>query len=162
MTETVPKAAKGKRIGQLLMFAGIFVAGAAAGGGGAVFAALTLRPHASAAAPPPAPAAAKVDYVEIDNAFTSNLADTGRYLQLHIAVSTRGGPAVIAAIEKHKPALVSAVLGVLGEAGEADIAGRAAKDALRGQIKRAINDTLIAKSGSGGIDEVFITSMVVQ
>lgn len=161
MTETEPKRGKAKLAGRALLLAGIFAAGAVAGGAGAVLAALELHPGA-AAPPPPEAREAKLDYVEIDNAFTSNLADTGRYLQLHIAVSTRGGPAVVAAINRHKPAVVSAVLGVLGDATETDIAGRAAKDRLRAGIKRAINDTLIAKAGSGGVDEVFITSLVVQ
>ena len=111
---------------------------------------------------PAAPVAAAVEYVELDQAFTSNLADTGRYLQVKLSVSQSGGPAITAAMERHKPAIVSAILGVLGEAGEPEVATREAKDGLRGRLKAAINETLKHNGVTGGIDEVFFTSLVVQ
>lgn len=137
--------------------------GAAAGGFGAVIAAGSLgfggggAKHAEAA-----PAASAVEYVELDQPFTSNLADTGRYLQVKLSVAQSGGAGVTAAIARHKPALVSAVLSVLGDAGEADVATRAAKDRLRVRLKAAINETLKHKGVAGGVDEVFFTSLVVQ
>jgi flagellar basal body-associated protein FliL len=142
-----------------------FVAGAAAGGFGAVIGAgkLGLGGEAGHATDKAAVAAkAPVEYVEIDNAFTSNLVDTGRYLQVRLSVSTTGGGDVVAAIGKHKPALISAILSVLGELAEIDVADRPAKDKLRGKLKAAINDSLRAKGEAIGIDEVFFTSMVVQ
>lgn len=173
MSDTaLPTPASGKRakVGRMLMLVAMFAAGIAAGGGGAVIAlsqlgSLTALAGASAKhePEPAAPAApAKIDYVELDNAFTSNLVDTGRYLQLRIAVSTHGGPAVTAAIEQHKLAIISAVLAVLGEAGEADVGDRAAKDRLRANVRTAINDVLRRKAGTTGVDEVFFTSLVVQ
>ncbi|MGL4541768.1 MAG: flagellar basal body-associated FliL family protein [Polymorphobacter sp.] len=167
------KAASGKRqgLGRLLMLIAMFAAGIAAGGGGAVIAlsqlgtlsALVGSATAAKPAAEPSPAApVKLDYVELDNAFTSNLVDTGRYLQVRIAVSTRGGPGVVAAITEHRLAIVSAILAVLGEAGEADVADRAAKDRLRASVRTAINDVLRRKAGTAGIDEVYFTSLVVQ
>ena len=152
-------------LGKVLLLVAAFGAGAAAGGAGAVIALARFGGLPAATAPhdkPAAAAAAKVDYVEIDNAFTSNLADTGRYLQLRLSVSTAGGPTVVAAVAQHKPAIISAVLSVLGEATEADVADRVAKDRLRSQIRSAINDVLRRKTGTAGIDEVFFTSLVVQ
>jgi flagellar basal body-associated protein FliL len=158
--------------GKAVLGLALFVAGVAAGGGGAVIAVSQLggqiaglpkiggRNAAPAAAP--GPAQSKLDYVEIDNSFTSNLVDTGRYLQLRIAVSTSGGPAVTSALAAHKLAIISAVLAVLGEAGEPDVADRAAKDRLRANIRTAINDVLRKNTGAGGVDEVFFTSLVVQ
>lgn len=139
--------------------------GAAAGGFGAVIAAGALglggggSSHAPAA---PAPVVSAVEYVEIDQAFTSNLADTGRYLQVRLSLSHRGGPPIAAAIARHKPALVSAVLGVLGEATEADVATREAKDRLRTRLRQVINDTLKQNGTAGSVDDVFFTSLVVQ
>lgn len=137
--------------------------GAAAGGFGAVIAAGSLGlgggAHAEA---PAAPVHAPVEYIEIDQAFTSNLSDTGRYLQVRLSLSQSGGPPVTAAITQHKPALVSAVLGVLGEAGEADVATREAKDRLRERLKAIINETLKQNGAPGAIDDVFFTSLVVQ
>ena len=138
--------------------------GAAAGGFGAVIAAgsLGLGGGGGHAEAPVAPAAMPVEYIEIDQAFTSNRADTGRYLQLRLSLSHEGGPALAEAVTRHKPALVSAVLGVLGEAGEADVATREAKDRLRERLKAVINETLKSNGAVGRIDEVFFTSLVVQ
>lgn len=158
-TRTVKAA---KPLGGLLLIIAAFV-GAAAGGGSAVVGMMTLRsspgdPKATVSALPASPIA----YVELDNAFTSNLADTGRYLQLRIAVSTTGGLPVTAALTQHKLAIVSAVLAVLGEVGEADVADRTSKTKLRAAVRLAINDVLKRKAQISGIDEVFFTSLVVQ
>lgn len=167
-----PKKSSGKlkSLGKIMMTLLVFISGVAAGGGGAVIALTQLGGLGGVAKLVPSPAheapaelvKAKLAYVEIDNAFTSNLIDTGRYLQLHIAVSTSGGPEVTAAITEHKPAIVSAVLAVLGEAGENDVGDREAKNRLRASLRTAINDILKSKAGTTGVDEVFFTSLVVQ
>ena len=161
--ETVTKPPKPKRGGGVLIVLAATL-GAAAGGFGAVVAAgaLGLGGGGSHAHEAPAPVASTVEYIEIDQAFTSNLADTGRYLQVRLSLSHRGGPAIAAAITRHKPALVSAVLGVLGEATEADVATREAKDRLRVRLRQVINDTLKQNGAPGSIDDVFFTSLVVQ
>lgn len=139
-----------------------FVAGAGAAGFGAVMAVTQLGLGGGGGHAEPRLAVAPVQYVEIDNAFTSNLVDTGRYLQVRISVSTKNGESVVAAIEQHKPALISTVLSVLGELSEIDVADRQAKDKLRSRLKTAINQALAAKGVAGGVDEVFFTSLVVQ
>ncbi|MGI4880047.1 MAG: flagellar basal body-associated FliL family protein [Janthinobacterium lividum] len=166
MAETIPKPAKTRKgLGSIVIVAFAFL-GAAVGSGGALVGVATLKPGLllgrAPAIAPVAQAATPIEYVELDNAFTSNLADTGRYLQLRIAVSNTGGPPVAAALVQHKPAIVSAVLAVLGEVGEADVADRAAKAKLRATIRTAINDVLSHNAHVGGVDEVFFTSLVVQ
>jgi flagellar FliL protein len=162
-TAKPPKAKGGGGKTVLIVLAATL--GAAAGGFGAVIAAGALglggggSSHVREA---PAPVASAVEYVEIDQAFTSNLADTGRYLQVRLSLSHRGGAPIAAAITRHKPALVSAVLGVLGEAAEADVATREAKDRLRNRLRHVINDTLKQNGVAGSIDDVFFTSLVVQ
>jgi flagellar FliL protein len=166
-----PNKAK-RSIAGLLVPVLAFVAGAGAGGAGAVLAVLQLggqlglpapagshAPAVATAAPPPA---GPLEYVEIDNAFTSNLADTGRYLQVKLSLSTFGGADAVAAIEKHRPAIISAVLAALGEAREPDLANVEAKDALRERLKGVINAALKAKGEPGLVEEVFFTSLVVQ
>lgn len=162
-SEAVPK--KPGMIGKLLPVLTLVI-GAVAGGAGAAIGLAAAGMiggggggHGEAAA---APHGEPVQYVEVDNAFTSNLTDTGRYLQLRLSVSTTGGEEVAASIEKHKPALVSAVLAVLGELGEADVADRPAKDKLRARIKDAVNEVLKGKGEGASIDDVFFTSLVVQ
>ncbi|QYE34428.1 flagellar basal body-associated FliL family protein [Polymorphobacter sp. PAMC 29334] len=166
MADTIPKQAKSRKgLGSIVMVAFAFL-GAAVGSGSALVGVAALRPGLllgrAAAAPPVLQAATPIEYIEIDNAFTSNLADTGRYLQLRIAVSNTGGPQVTAALAQHKLAIVSAVLAVLGEVGEADVADRAAKTKLRSTIRTAINDVLSRNAHVGGVDEVFFTTLVVQ
>ena len=154
-----------RRGGGVLLIAAAFIAGVTAGGAGAGVAMTTFgllpaagKDHGKAKSPEPA----KLDYVEIDNAFTSNLTDTGRYLQLRIAVSTTGGAPVVTALATHKLAIVSSVLGVLGDLAEDDIADRRAKSKLKVQLREAIDGVLRQKAGGGAIDEVFLTSLVVQ
>ncbi len=145
-----------------------FVAGAGAGGAGAGIAVLKFAPAAGgdhgkaehAEAPPPP--AGPLEYVEIENAFTSNLADSGRYLQVKLSVSTFGGPDAVAAIGKHKPAIVSSVLAALGEARDADIESAKAKEQLAERLKDVVNKTLKSKGEPGTVEEVFFTSLVVQ
>jgi len=162
MTDTDPKA-KRPRAGaaKLLLVFAAFCGGAAAGGMGAVMAFASMPGdkggHAEAKAE-----RAKLEYVEIDNAFTTNLTDTGRFLQLRIAVSTTGGPATLAALTQHKLAVVSAVLGVLGDLAEADVSGAVAKAKLRQRLRQAIDTVLRQKANVAGVDEVFLTSLVVQ
>lgn len=164
MSDTPDPPAAKKKMGGVILALLAFVGGAAAGGGGAAMAVLAmgLGDHGGAASHTPEATLHPVEYIEIDNAFTSNLVDTGRYLQLRIAVSTTGGEPAKAALATHKPAIVSAVLAVLGEMGEADVADRKAKDKLRAAIKAAINGVLQAKAQIAGVDDVFFTSLVVQ
>lgn len=141
------------------------VLGAAAGGAGAAIAVLKFAPAGGGgghAAPAAAVPAGPLEYVAIDNAFTSNLADSGRYLQVKIALSTYGGAEAVAAVDKHKPAIVSAVLAALGEVREPDIESARAKDALRARLKDVVNATLKSRGEPGGVDEIFFTSLVVQ
>ena len=167
-TDAKPAKPRGGGLAKLLLIVLAFSAGATAGGFGAVIATGALGigagnakggGHAEATA---VSVAGPVEYVELEQPFTSNLADTGRYLQVKLSVSQSGGSGVTAAINQHKPAIVSAVLGVLGEAGEADVATREAKDRLRLRLKTVINDTLAKSGGAGSVSEVFFTSLVVQ
>lgn len=147
------------------------VLGAGAGGAGAAIALIKFAPallggggadHGPAAAPHDPVPEGPLEYVEVDNAFTSNLADSGRYLQIKISLSTFGGTEAVESIEKHKPALISAVLAALGEVREPDLESAHAKDELRERLKGVINSALKSKGEPGGVEEVFFTSLVVQ
>jgi flagellar FliL protein len=111
---------------------------------------------------PPEPKVAPLEYVEIDNSFTANLKDTGRFIQVRIAVSTHGGAPVVEAVGRHKVAIVSVVLGVLAETGEAELAAPGGRDQLTRRMRLAINDVLQRKSGIAGVDDVFLVSFVLQ
>lgn len=167
---TPPKPPKPRSglIKTVLLAIGFVLAAGAAGLGAAVgilkFGGKMLPAPAAHGAAEEAPAkpALPVEYVEIDTPFTTNLVDTGRYLQLRISVSTLAGKPVVDAIALHKPALVSAILAVLGDLGEADVANRETKDTLRQKLRDVINQTLRDRGVPGTIDEVFFVSLVIQ
>ena len=166
--EIVPPPPKKKSgIGKtLLLVIGFIIAAGAAGLGAAIgvlkFGGPLLGAATTHAPEAPAKPAQPVEYVEIDSPFTPNLVDTGRYLQLRLSVSTLSGKDVVDAIALHKPAIVSAVLAVLGDLGENDLATSETKDALRLKLKDVINKTLAARGVTGTIDEVFFVSLVIQ
>lgn len=161
MAETAADApAKKGLLARLLLPVLLLLGGAAAGAAGA----LLVPPLLPGAGPakPPAPKVAPLEYVEIDNSFTANLKDTGRFLQVRIAISTQGGATVVEAVERHKVAIIAAVLGVLAETGEADIMAPGGREALTRKMRIAVNDVLQRKSGIAGVDEVFLVSFVLQ
>lgn len=165
------KPAKVKKPGglgkTLVLVLGFVLAAGAAGLGAAVgmvkFGGGLLGAGGAAShAAPAAPAVGPVEYAEIGSPFTSNLVDTGRYLQVKVSVGTTAGKPVVEAMKTHEPAVISAVLAVLGEAGEADVASREAKAALSGRVRDAINVVMRQRGVVGEVSEVFFTSLVVQ
>jgi flagellar basal body-associated protein FliL len=162
MSDTIAEAPPPKKglLARLVLPLLMLVGGAAAGAAGAVLVP-TLLPK-EGPENPPAPKIAPLEYVEIDNSFTANLHDSGRFLQVRIAVSTQGGATVVEAVDRHKVAIIAAVLGVLSETGEADIAAPGGREALTRKMRIAVNDVLQRKSGIAGVDEVFLVSFVLQ
>lgn len=148
----------------LLLIAGGAVAGIAAAMFVPPYLPASLLPGGASdvALPEKPPVVAPLQYIEIDNVFTANLRDSGRYVQLRIAVSTHGGPPVVEAVERHKVAIVAAVLSVLADATEAGVDAPGGRDELARAMRRAINDLLQRKSGLAGVDDVFLTSFIVQ
>lgn len=138
----------------------LLAAGVGAGAAGAVLAPSFLPQ--SGEKKPPAPKVAPLEYVEIDNSFTANLKDTGRFVQVRIAVSTQGGQPVVEAVKRHHVAIVSTLLAVLAETGEAELSVPGGREALTRRMRIAINDVLQRKSGIAGVDDVFLTSFVLQ
>lgn len=134
--------------------------GVGAGAGGALLVPPLLGE--ATAEKPPKPQAAPLQYVEIKNDFTVNLKDTGRFAQVKIAVSTQGGQPIVDAIERHQVAIVAAVLDVLADTPEEMLASADGRRRLAASMRNAINDVLRRKAGVAGVDDVFLTSFVMQ
>ena len=165
MADAPPAAAAPKKkglIGRLLLPLAILVVGAAAGVAGGVLAPHFLGAAAPAGTKAPVPEVAPLEYVEIDNSFTANLKDSGRFIQVRIAVSTQGGKPVVEAVGRHRVALIAAVLGILSDTNEAEVEAPGGRDALARRMRIAINDVLQRKSGITGVEDVFLTSFVLQ
>jgi flagellar FliL protein len=157
----VAAPAKKGLLGRLVLPLLLLVGGGAAGAAGAIFIP-TLLPHQAGPKKPEPPVVAPLEYVEIENSFTANLKDSGRFVQVKIAISTQGGPPVVEAVERHRVAIVAAVLGILSDTREVDLEAPGGREALTRRMRIAINDVLQRKSGIAGVDDVFLTSFVLQ
>ena len=69
---------------------------------------------------------------------------------------------VIKNVEAHQTALKAGVLGVLSDFSEADVMGRAGRDAVADAIKEMINGKLKELEGFGGVEAVHLTGFVMQ
>lgn len=167
-----PPAKKPGLLKQLLLPLLLLVLGLGLGAGGMLFAPRLLpdlfpstagEGEGEGAAPKPRKVKhAPLSYIELDNSFTANLKGSGRYIQIKIAMSTHGGDPVAKAVEQHKVAIVAATLAVLADTTSEDLEAPGGRDRLATRIRMAINDVLMRKSGAAGIDDVFLTSFVVQ
>lgn len=104
----------------------------------------------------------KVTYFPIEEPFTANLrGDTG-FAQMSLAVSTYFDDKVTAALTEHTIAIRSAVLMTISENDAMALESLEGKERLKQQIRDVINKTLTEKTGFGGIEDVYFTSLVVQ
>ena len=111
---------------------------------------------------PADPSAYQATYFQIPMPFTSNMADSDAFAQISIAVSTYYDNRVIQAVQTHEMAVRSAILMMLAQEDEADLATPEGKERLQGKILKKINETLKAKTGYGGVDNVYFTNFVIQ
>lgn len=172
-SETPAPKKKGK-IGALLvpLVGGLVLLGAGAGGGYYVATSGLIGGHEKAKKEHKAEEPEQVDedgdghfdttYFEMKKEFTSNLSDANRYIQVGLGIGTTYGAKVTDAVEKNEPAIRSAVLGVLAEQSVDGVATVTGKEALQKRLRGVINKTLEAKTGFGGVSQVYFTSFVVQ
>lgn len=111
---------------------------------------------------PADPAAYQVTYFQIPMPFTSNMADSESFAQISIAVSTYYDNRVIQAVQAHEMAIRSAILMMLAQEAQADLATPEGKERLQGKILKKVNETLKAKTGYSGVDNVYFTNFVIQ
>lgn len=101
-------------------------------------------------------------YYTFPDSLTSNLAESRRFLQVSVGVSTQYDETVIKNVETHKLALTSDILAVLASCTEAQAATKEGRDQLALDIKTAINARLQILEGFGGVEDVFFPSFVLQ
>ncbi len=111
---------------------------------------------------PADPSGYQATYYKIEAPFTSNLKDSDSFVQLSLGIATYYDERVIQNVQAHEMALRSAVLLVLSEQDELILATPQGKELLQDQLTKAFNRTLREKTGFGGIDNVYFTSLVVQ
>jgi flagellar basal body-associated protein FliL len=59
-------------------------------------------------------------------------------------------------------AIVAEVLGVLTDTSEEQLSTASGREALARRMRLGINDVLQRKSGIAGVDDVFLTSFILQ
>jgi flagellar protein FliL len=111
---------------------------------------------------PKDPSAYEATYFQIPAPFTTNLSDSDAFAQIAIAVSTYYDNRVIQAVQTHELAIRSAILMMLAQQQEIDLATPQGKEQLQVKLVGIINGVLKSKSGYGGIDNVYFTNFVIQ
>lgn len=101
-------------------------------------------------------------YFEFPGNFTTNMKGSRRFVQMAIGLATQYDKRVIENVQKHEVAIRSEVLSVLADQTEADLVGVDNRRRIQGLIKDAINRVLIERTEFGGIENVYITALVMQ
>jgi len=101
-------------------------------------------------------------YMQIDKEFMTNISGSRKVMVVQLALMTHYDSRVFDNVKKHEFAIRSAVLDVMRQATEADLAKPDFRTELAVRIKTVINDMLTKYEEFGGIEDVFFTSFVTQ
>jgi flagellar FliL protein len=101
-------------------------------------------------------------YLEIDKEFMTNITNSKKIMVVKVAVMTHYDARVFDNVKKHEFAIRSAVLDVMRQSTEADVAKSDFRVELAAKIKVVMNDMLMKYEDFGGIEDVFFTSFVMQ
>jgi flagellar FliL protein len=101
-------------------------------------------------------------YFEFPGNFTTNLRGSRRFAQMSVALATQYDKKVIENVQKHEVAIRAEVLALLAEQSESDVIGVENRKKLQVLIKDAINKLLNERVSFGGVEDVYITALVLQ
>lgn len=101
-------------------------------------------------------------YFEFPGNFTTNLKGSRRFVQISIGLATQYDKKVIENVQKHEVAIRAEVLAILGEQSEGDVVGIENRKRIQNLLKDAINKVLMERTEFGGIEDVYITGLVMQ
>ena len=101
-------------------------------------------------------------YFEFPGNFTTNLKGSRRFVQVSIGLATQYDKKVIENVQKHEVAIRAEVLAILGEQSEGDVVGIENRKRIQNMLKDAINKVLMDRTEFGGIEDVYITGLVMQ
>jgi flagellar basal body-associated protein FliL len=104
----------------------------------------------------------QTSYLKIEGAFTTNLRNSPRFVQVELGVATDYDPIVLARVQTHEIPIRSAVLAILAQQDETVITSSGGRSALEAELTRAVNRVLAEREGFGGIDHVYLTGLVIQ
>lgn len=101
-------------------------------------------------------------YYEIPGSLTTNHKGSRRFLQISVGVSTKYDQKILDNVESHLPSLKAVILAALSDYTEEQVTGREARKLLADDIRDVMNVKLEELEGFGGVEEVLLTSYVMQ
>jgi flagellar FliL protein len=110
----------------------------------------------------PDPTRYKATYYTFEQPFTANLRDSDGFAQIGLGASTFYDQKVIDNLKENDMPIRSAILMVMSQQDSFTISTPEGKLKLQKELKDVINQVLKQRTGYGGIDNVYFTSMVIQ
>lgn len=110
----------------------------------------------------PDPAKYQASYYTLDQPFTSNLRDSDGFAQVALGVSTYYDSRVLDNFKDNEMPIRSAILEVLADQDAFVLQTPEGKTMLQRQLRQVVNTVLKQRTGFGGIDDVYFTSLVIQ
>ena len=119
-------------------------------------------PAGPATKPVPSKEQFVTSYFEFPGNFTTNLRGSRRFAQMSVALATQYDKKVIENVQKHEVAIRAEVLALLAEQTETYVIGVENRKKLQVLIRDAINKLLNERVSFGGVEDVYITALVLQ
>ena len=110
----------------------------------------------------PDPTKYKASYYTFEQPFTANLRDSDGFTQIGLGASTFYDQKVIDNLKDNEMPVRSAILMTMSQQDSFTISTPEGKLKLQKELKDAINGVLKQRTGFGGIDNVYFSSIVVQ
>jgi flagellar FliL protein len=104
----------------------------------------------------------KATYFNLEQTFTSNMRDSDGIMQVSLGISTFYDHRVVDALKDNEIPVRSAILMTLADQDAFVISTPEGKRALQKQLTDAVNAVLKAKTGYGGVDNVYFTNFIIQ
>jgi len=102
------------------------------------------------------------NYLQMDKELMTNITGSKKVMVVQIALMTHYDSRVFDNVKKHEFALRSAMLDVMRQSTEADVAKPEFRKNLAAKLKDVMNELLENYEDFGGIEDIFFTSFVMQ
>ena len=102
------------------------------------------------------------NYMQMEKELMTNITGSKKVMVVQIALMTHYDSRVFDNVKKHEFALRSAMLDVMRQSTEADVAKPEFRKNLAAKLKDVMNELLENYEDFGGIEDVFFTSFVMQ
>ena len=102
------------------------------------------------------------NYLQLDKELMTNITGSKKVMVVQVALMTHYDTRVFDNVKKHEFALRSAMLDVMRQTTEADVAKPDFRKELAAKLKAEVNELLEKFEDFGGIEDVFFTSSVMQ